>query len=239
MAFNVGAGPALWCFGDLPDYNAFNGRSGYAFPLYDRRPGYDPINLNPALLAGLAMAYGQPISPEDVFDCMLALLSATSYTLRFAEDLEDVFPHIPFPSDHEVFKRAAAIGAEIRSLETFARKPGDAFLTSALARQESDASGVVADSIDLKDGSITLCADGSGRLSGIPEAIWQFAVSGYRLLPRWLAARAGQPVDRAFIKQLRDIAGRIVELIDLFDRADIVLEDALVETIPRAKLGLE
>jgi hypothetical protein len=237
--FGIGAGPATWCNALLPDYDMLSGRGGYAFPLYDRRPGNNPVNLSPALLAGLAMTYGQAVTPEDVFDAMLALLSATSYTLRFAEDLEDVFPHIPFPSDHTVFQRAAEIGREIRAVETFARKPGDAFLDAALARQESDASGVVADNIDLKDGSITLCADGSGRLSGIPEAIWQFAVSGYRLFPRWLAARAGQPVDRAFIKSVRDLAGRIAELIDLFDRADIVLADALVETVTRKKLGLE
>jgi predicted helicase len=185
------------------------------------------------------MTYGQPVTPEDVFDAMLALLSATSYTLRFAEDLEDVFPHIPFPSAHSVFVRAAEIGREIRAVETFARKPGDAFLTAKLARQESDANGVLADSIDLKDGEITLCADGSGRMSGIPEAIWQFSVSGYRLLPRWLAARAGQEVDRTFIKSLRDVAGRIAELIDLFDRADIVLTDALKKTATREELGLD
>jgi hypothetical protein len=83
------------------------------------------------------------------------------------------------------------------------------------------------------------CADGSGRMSGIPEAIWQFSVSGYRLLPRWLGARAGQEVDRTFIRSVRDIAGRIAELIDLFDRADIVLAEALVETVTRKKLGLE
>lgn len=240
MPLGTGAGPALWCHGLLPDYHAFRGSyGGYAFPLYDRRPGNNPINLNPALLAGLALAYGQPVSAEDVFDAMLALLSATSYTLRFAEDLEDVFPHIPFPSDHAVFQRAAELGREIRAVETFTRKPGDAFLTPALARQESDAGGVLADSIDLKDGGIFLCADGSGRLSGIPEHIWQFAVSGYRLLPRWLAARAGQPVDRAFIKQVRDIAGRIAELIDLFDRADKVLEEALQDTLTRTELGLD
>lgn len=216
-----------------------SGRGGYAFPLYDRRPGNNPVNLSPALLAGLAMTYGQAVTPEDVFDAMLALLSATSYTLRFAEDLEDVFPHIPFPSAHSVFERAAAIGAEIRAVETFARKPGDAFLTAELARQESDANGVLSDHIYLQDGEITLCADGSGRMSGIPENIWQFAVSGYRLLPRWLGARAGQAVDRAFMKSLRDVAGRIAELIDLFDRADIVLIDALKKTATRAELGLE
>jgi Type ISP C-terminal specificity domain/N-6 DNA Methylase len=237
--FGIGAGPAAWCHSVLPDYDMLSGRGGYAFPLYDRRPGNNPVNLSPALLAGLAMTYGQPVTPEDVFDAMLALLSATSYTLRFAKDLEDAFPHIPFPSNHDVFERAAAIGREIRAVETFARKPGDAFLTKSLAKEETDPTGALADSIDWRDGEIILCANGSGLVSGIPEHIWQFAVSGYRLLPRWLGARAGQVVDRAFMKSMRDVVGRIAELIDLFDRADIVLAEALVETVTRKKLGLE
>jgi hypothetical protein len=50
---------------------------------------------------------------------------------------------------------------------------------------------------------------------------------------------AGQKVDRAFMKSMRDVAGRIAELIDLFDRADIVLVDALKKTATREELGLE
>ena len=112
-------------------------------------------------------------------------------------------------------------------------------MTKALAKEETDPTGVLADTIDWRDGEIILCADGSGRVSGIPDHIWQFAVSGYRLLPRWLGARAGQKVDRAFMESMRDVAGRIAELIDLFARADIVLADALVETVTRKKLRLD
>jgi predicted helicase len=122
MPFGTGDGPATWCHALLPDYHSFSGRGGYAFPLYDRRAGQD-INLNPRLLDGLALAYTAPVAPREVFDAMLALLSATSYTLRFAEDLEDTFPHVPFPAGKALFDRAAAIGKLIREVETFA---GDA-----------------------------------------------------------------------------------------------------------------
>lgn len=99
MPFATGDGPAVWCHGLLPDYHSFRGSyGGYALPLYDRRPGNDPINISSALLDGLALAYKGPVTPEAVFDAILALLSATSYTLRFAEDLEDTFPHVPFPA---------------------------------------------------------------------------------------------------------------------------------------------
>jgi predicted helicase len=105
MPFATGAGPAVWCHGLLPDYHSFSGRGGYAFPLRDNRPDRGPFNISRALLDGLAASYGVPVSAEDAFDAMLALLSATFYTLRFAEDLEDVFPHLPFPSDHALFWR--------------------------------------------------------------------------------------------------------------------------------------
>src|SRR5690606_16811996 len=85
MPFGVGAGPAIWCHGQLPDYHAFSGRGGYAFPVHDRRQGPNATNLSPILIANLAEAYGVPVPPEEVFDSILALLSATSYTHRFAE----------------------------------------------------------------------------------------------------------------------------------------------------------
>jgi hypothetical protein len=47
--------------------------------------------------------------------------------LRFSEDLEDVFPHIPFPAQHVAFAEAVRLGREIRVIETFARQPGEAY----------------------------------------------------------------------------------------------------------------
>ncbi|NRD88707.1 hypothetical protein C8024_03340 [Sphingopyxis sp. BSNA05] len=218
----------------LPDYHAFRGSyGGYAFPLYDRRPEENDINLSPHLLEGLHAAYGGDMPAEDIFDAILALLSANSYTMRFAEDLEDVFPHVPFPADREVFNQAVAIGASIRAVETFARAPDRNYVATRL---ETPPTGVLGDTV-LRDGEIILCADGSGRLTGVTEAVWSFAVSGYRILPRWLDAREGQPVDLELVEQIRDIAARIAELIDLFDQADNVLESTLVDCLTREALG--
>ncbi|WP_173202941.1 type ISP restriction/modification enzyme [Sphingopyxis sp. BSNA05] len=234
MPSGTRAGPALWCHGLLPDYHAFRGSyGGYAFPLYDRRPEENDINLSPHLLEGLHAAYGGDMPAEDIFDAILALLSANSYTMRFAEDLEDVFPHVPFPADREVFNQAVAIGASIRAVETFARAPDRNYVATRL---ETPPTGVLGDTV-LRDGEIILCADGSGRLTGVTEAVWSFAVSGYRILPRWLDAREGQPVDLELVEQIRDIAARIAELIDLFDQADNVLESTLVDCLTREALG--
>ena len=237
MPGGTGAGPAVWCHGLLPDYHAFRGRGGYAFPLHDRRPNVDTPNISPSLLESLRRAYGEAVSAEDVFDAILCLLSATSYTLRFAEDLEDVFPHVPFPGRPDVFRDAVRVGREIRAVETFSREPGEAYRRPNFVRVATEPRGNVAP-VEFANGEITLCSDGTGRIVGISQPIWDFAVSGYRLVPRWLEARVGLAADLALVRELRDICGRIAELIDLFARADIVLEATLQETLTREALGL-
>ncbi len=236
MPGGTGAGPAIWCHGLLPDYHAFRGSyGGYAFPLHDRRAGHGPNNVNGELIEALGAAYGSAVAAEAVFDAILCLLSASSYTTRFAEDLEDVYPHIPFPADRAVFDAAARLGADIRAVETFARPPGETYL-GGLARAETAPTGPLAP-IRWAAGEIRLCADGSGRIVNIPAGVWSFAVSGYALLPRWLAAREGLAIGPAFIPDLRDIAARIAQLIDLFAAADSILAATLGDSLTRAALG--
>ena len=235
----VGTGPALWAHGLIPDYHSFRGSyGGYALPLYDRRVGPNASNLSVKLIAALGEAYGAAVSAEDIFDAILALLSSTAYTRRFAEDLEDVFPHIPFPASREVFEQAVAIGGHIRALETFARPADAQFRPPAfcrLATQPGAASTV--GTVAYDEGSITLCEDDTGRFTGIPQPVWDFAVSGYRVLPRWIDGRKGLPADLALVRDLRDVAARIVELIHRFDEADLVLTATLADTLTRAELG--
>jgi hypothetical protein len=231
MPGGTGAGPAVWCHGLLPDYHAFRGSyGGYAFPLHDRRKGPDAHNLAPALLAGLRRTYGREVTPQDVFDGIICLLSAASYTHRFAEDLEDVFPHVPFPADPAVFACAAALGREIRAVQTFARPPNDAFTPAGFASIADEPRGAVTPS-DWNDGSLTLGEGGTGRVNGLPQPIWDYSVSGYPVLKRWIEGREGLPADLAFTREFRDVCGRIAELIDLCARADTILTDALRDSL--------
>ena len=72
--------------------------------------------------------------------------------------------------------------------------------------------------------------------TGLPEAVWTFSVSGYRVLPRWIEGRKGLSAE-TFWPELRDVAARIAELIHWFDAADIVLADTLADTLSREEMG--
>jgi predicted helicase len=237
----TGAGPAVWCHGLLPDYHAFRGSyGGYAFPLHDRRPEVAATNVAHALIEGLTAAYGVPVAPEQIFDAILCLLSASSYTMQFAEDLEDVFPHVPFPADHEVFVRAAALGGLIRATQTFdpAHAPVSLADRAFVRLTSAPAPGAVLQAAQAQDDRLALCADGSGLVEGLPARLWGFEVSGYPVLRRWLEGRVGQAVDIALFDALRDVCARIAELQELLGQADTLLAGALAATLNREALGM-
>lgn len=222
----------------LPDYHSFSNRGGYAFPLHDRRPEISGSNISAALIDGLTAIYGAVVTPEQVFDAILCLLSARSYTQRFAEDLEDVFPHVPFPADHSVFDRAAQLGERIRAIQTFTRAPERLADPNFARLTVAPSQGSVLKAADPDGMGLTLCEDGSGQITGLPAQLWDFEVSGFPVLKRWLEGRDGLSFDLALFDAFRDVCARIAELLDLFELADNLLSEALNAPLTREFLGL-
>ena len=241
----TGAGPAAWVHSGIPDRHGFRGSyGGYAFPLWDRRLGSQASNINPGIIAGLAGAYGTEVAAQQVFDAVATLLSSSSYTSRFGSDLEESFAHIPFPANMAAFEQAARIGANIRELESFTRVPKLEFRTAKLAGRATGVTFVIPRPKDAfiesgdGTGAIPLQADQSLRITGVPRRVFDFSVSGYRVLYRWLAARDGEAIDVALQRATLDIVWRIQELLTLFDEADAVLAKALTNPLTRTALGL-
>jgi len=217
------------------------------FPFRNHNAESRGHHLHPALAAGLSAIYGVPVVPLDAFDAMLALLSATSYTMRFGFDLEDDFPHVPFPADHGAFTEAARTGARIRALQGMDAVPAQGFRSARLSRRATGPALDVpaprrafagADGI----GTVALLPDRSLCLSTVPERVWDFAVSGYPVLHRWLRARNGEPLTGAsgarLLRSALDVAWRIEELLYCYDQADSVLVRALDAPLTRADFGL-
>ncbi|MBI4185049.1 MAG: hypothetical protein HY521_13745 [Proteobacteria bacterium] len=235
----TGEGPAVWCHGLKPDQHAFNGRGGSLFILWDHNPSGLGHFVSAPILRSLRTAYGFDVSPQAIFDAVLCLLSAASYSRRFSRDLEDSFPHIPFPKDAALFAECANVGAEIRAVETFSRNPNHRFTT---ARIVGKASSVILNVpppsqafLDAGDGTgfIVLQRDGSQRVAGVPREVWEFTISDFPVLYRWLAYRSergdhyGQALDALLYRDLLDLIARIAEFLDLRTKADIILERTL------------
>ena len=228
----TGNGPAVWCHGLIPDQHAFSNRGGWVFPLWDRRDGGTRTLLKEEFLRELEVGLGEAIGPQDVFDCALALLSASSYTTRFAWDLEDDFPHIPFPADARLFRRTAELGTRIRALQTFAADPDERFFRG---RIQGRVAGPILDvppprrafTLQGEEGTLSLTASGAMRVAGVPGRVWEFTISGYPVLYNWLSARRGQPLNATMHRGILGLVARLSHLMYLFDDADALLEEAL------------
>lgn len=244
----TGAGPAIWNHGRKPDQHSFRGSyGGWIFPLHDPREAGAHF-IDAGVMAGLAEAYGAMPEPQDVFDAILALLSASSYTTRFAHDLEDDYPHVPFPAARDDFVEAAGIGARIRVLQGFNERPADTYRN---ARLEGDATGLTLDvptparawAGDDGMGAIALVNGQNFRMTGISEQVWRFAVSGYPLLYKWLKARSGEPLHgqrgAELLQEALDVAWRIEALIALGDEADNVLARVLDNSLTREDVNVQ
>lgn len=245
LPFRTGAGPVVWVHGLPPDRHAFRGSyGGYAFPLWDRRHGPDVCNLAPDYLAAFGRVYGRAATPERIFDAIIALLSAPAYSRRFAWDLEESFAHLPLPADPALFSRAARIGAEIAALESFAAAPAERFRTTKLLGRASAMRLAVPRSQAFQagadgTGSLALLPDRSLCLAPLAERVWSFAVSGYEVLPRFLAAREGEALDAALQRAILDVAWRIEALLYWFAEADSLLDAVLAAPLTRACLGID
>lgn len=244
----TGEGSAAWSHSAPPDQHSFRGSyGGWIFPLYNPDPTGTGHFLIPQLTGNLELAYREPVTPSEVFDAILALLSATSYTTRYARDLEDDFPHVPFPTTIERFREAARIGARVRVLEGFKDKPAAEFRN---ARLEGDAAGAPLDvptpsrafAGDEGHGAITLVEGTDFRIDGVSQRAWEFHVSGYQVLYKWLKARDGQPTSGAagvaLLREALDIIARVEELIHCFDEADALLPRDDGDTLTRTQIGL-
>jgi predicted helicase len=76
------------------------------------------LNLKEEFLRKLGEVLGYPVSPEEAFAYIYAVVSHPLYAERFAKDLKMDLPRIPLPQDPELFARLVKAGQELIRLHT-------------------------------------------------------------------------------------------------------------------------
>jgi hypothetical protein len=213
MLTNVlGAGPAVVATGYVPDLDHFRGSFGArgVIPLWCDAAARQP-NVNQCLLARLGIEAGSPALMAYCY----ALLSARGYTRRFQEELRTPGPRVPLTRRGDLFRRAVVMGDALLELHTYRR------VQVGQARCLVDIGEPFPDRYSYDATNETLLI-GDGVIGPISSEIWEYAVSGYRVIAGWLrhrVARRGQsPLDR--IKPQRwtvDLTREILELIWLVE----------------------
>jgi len=180
------------------------------FPLflYDEQNRTVP-NLDRGVREKFAGTLGDLPAPADLFGYVYAVLHDPRYLARFREPLRTEFPRIPLPETRDEFERRASLGTELAGLHLLA----DPRIASSVVQLDGDRSMPFrvdprAMQYDENAGRLRLNRQGLA-FEGIAPEVWHHQVGSYRVLDRWLRARAGQPLSVQAIREFRWIANAV------------------------------
>lgn len=202
--FRLGRGPAAVVSVGIPDLDHFRGSFGGkdVIPLFRDTSGTP--NVNPALLAVITARHREAdidavnVSAEQLFAYTFAVLAGTDYTDRFHEALETPGPRVPLTADPGLFARMVAHGEKLIWLQTFGERCGDGALPTDDIQWQPEPTHLPGNRADVAyDPSARALRVADGVLTGVPEDVWKFEVSGMEVLPKWLGYRMVKPAGRA------------------------------------------
>jgi hypothetical protein len=236
---------------DIPDQHFFRGSFGGkdVIPLYRDSAGTEP-NVTAGLLDALGAEYGIAPDAEDLAAYVYAVLGGQSYTSRFWNELETPGPRVPLTKDGTIFADAVKLGRNLIWLHTYAERfkgeeRGDAITpgTAKILKGVSDdpTKYPEANSYDPATREITV---GDGRFGPVTPEVWEFEVSGLKVVQSWLgyrmkrrAGKKSSPLDE--IRPERWTARMSDELLELLWvlEATLAMEPELEENLDKVVAG--
>jgi predicted helicase len=142
----------------------------------------------------LGLRLGCDMTVHDIFHWIYAVVHCREYRTRFSSLLRIGYPRIPWPASTEAFRRATPLGKQLVDLHL-------------AACRASAASGHATENVD--------CA-------GVNEAIQQFQIGGYAVLPRWIKQRRRRtltPDEANYRQNLIDVIQQSLSITEGIDRA--------------------
>ena len=196
-------GPAFTFTSSIPDYDHYKGSfGGRVFPLWCDAKATIP-NLPPKLLEFLSTKYKKAVTAEDFLAYLAAVAANPAYTARFQKDLAQPGLRIPLTGQPTLFQQAVELGRHVIWLHTFGERFADTKAGRPFGppRLPKDRAPRIP-----KDGAIPSDADnmpdeiqydeskrriliGQGFIDNVPPAVWQYEVSGKRVLTQWFSYR--------------------------------------------------
>lgn len=197
------SGPAITITGLIPDQDHYKGSfGGRVFPLWRDAKASEP-NVKPALLAHLSATDGKAVVAEDVMAYLAALMAHPAFTARFAADLVRPGLRVPLTAEAALFDEAVSLGREIVWLHCY----GERFADPAAGRPAAaprlpkgqgpiiPADGAIPgapeplpETMDY-DAATRRLRIGKGHIDNVPQAVWDYEVSGKNVLRQWFSYR--------------------------------------------------
>ncbi len=185
-----------------------NKGGAYLYPLYlykdetgkDKKQKYE--NFNTDFREWINAHYGKKYSPEEILGCIYAILHSPNYRKKYAEFLRMDFPRIPFPKETTEFKRLSKIGNELIDAHLLKRN------CDGKVELHGDKTEVV--STVKHDKGERLYFNKHQYFAPIPLSTYNFQISGYKPLDKFLKSRKGRKLSLGEITTMKKAANAII-----------------------------
>ncbi len=199
------AGPGLVFCSLVPDTDHFIGHhGGRVLPLHRDSDGAHP-NLAPYLLSFLTNRLGLPIPAKDVVAYLAGVLSHSGYTAKFAQELKQPGVRVPITADPELWTKAVRLGEEVIWLHTYGERFIDPAKNRPAGPPRANRPAVIVpipgsredmpDEIH-HDPDTQILHVGAGQVHPVSPAVWEYEVSGMKIVRKWFGYRQRNPRGR-------------------------------------------
>ncbi len=155
--------------------------------------------------------------PEDIFDCIYAVLHSPAYRERYKEFLKIDFPRVPFTSSRDVFWKLVALGRELRLLHLL-----ESSALSTLITQYPVAGDNTVDKPTYEDGKVWI--NNTQYFAGVPQEAWGSTIGGYQPAQKWLKDRKERVLSSDDLLHYQKMIVALVETGRLMREVDVIIE---------------
>ena len=205
----IGEGPAATASAAVPDLDFFSGRGAKDIvPLYRDSLGRE-ANITPGLLEQVEQQSGTQVRPEDFLAYVYAVIAQPAYAERYADELETRELRVPLTKDGALFAKVRDVGAKLLWLHTYGQRyipkgkrrgqvPRGAAKCTKAVSEDADA---YPETFRYDEAGKVLHV-GTGEFAPVTEEVYEFEVSGLKVVQSWLnyrmkrgAGRKSSPLD--------------------------------------------
>ncbi len=238
----LGSGSAAVISHLIPDMHYFRNRGGKdVIPLW-RDAAASQANVPAGLLDHLASELGFELNALDLMAYCYTLLASPTYTARFESELRTPGPRIPITSDGELFRTAVSLGKRLIWLHSYGQRcvPSDqpkGIVPRGQVRCDAGTSQSEYPNVyhyDEQQQQLTIGT--SGVFSHVRPEVFNFSVSGLKVVQSWLGYRMAEPAGRSsspldkILPERWEFDDELLELLWLLDHT-IDLQPQLAELL--------
>jgi len=203
-AHPITAGPALVFASLVPNVHHFNGRGGRVLPLYRDASGLMP-NVAPELLKAIGDRLGKLVTADELMAYIAGITSHPAYTARFIEELKNPGVRVPLTADLELWNETIRVGREVLWLHTYGERNADPAEGRPIGPPRTTPSErpkvmvTIPDTVEAMpeeisyDSATRTLHVGAGQISPVSPQVWEYEVSGWKVVRRWFGYRRKNP----------------------------------------------